>query len=126
MFPPSSRGVDGRAKTYCEAVRPARSRITLRSVNVTWPPDADGVTPHAVRDAYAARLVQAKGGSLLKVSKLLWHATVVMTQKYAHLSPEATGADAADALDRLHSMNRQRVTTLWVVFKGKGSQNRTQ
>lgn len=95
-------------------------------MNVTWPPDADGVTPHAVRDAYAARLVQAKGGSLLKVSKLLWHATVVMTQKYAHLSPEATGADAADALDRLHSMNRQRVTTLWVVFKGKGSQNRTQ
>jgi len=61
------------------------------------------VTPHTFRDTFAARLVQA-GVSLLKVSKLLGHANVLMTQKYAHLSPEATGAEAAAVLDSLHSI----------------------
>jgi integrase len=66
-------------------------------------PQADRVTPHTFRDTFAARLVQA-GVSLLKVSKLLGHATVSMTQKYAHLSPEATGAEAAAVLDNLHAI----------------------
>lgn len=66
-------------------------------------PQADKVTPHTFRDTFAARLVQA-GVSLLKVSKLLGHANVLMTQKYAHLSPEATGAEAAAVLDNLHAI----------------------
>lgn len=65
-------------------------------------PQADKVTPHTFRDTYAARLVQA-GVSLLKVSNLLGHASVYMTQKYAHLCPEAAGAEAAAVLDSLHS-----------------------
>lgn len=36
------------------------------------------------------------------MSKLLGHANVLMTQKYAHLSPEATGAEATAVLDGLH------------------------
>ena len=66
-------------------------------------PREDKVTPHTFRDTYAARLVQA-GVSLLKVSNLLGHASVFMTQKYAHLCPEAAGAEAAAVLDRLHSL----------------------
>lgn len=62
---------------------------------------ADKVTPHTFRDTYAARLVQA-GVSLLKVSNLLGHATVFMTQKYAHLCPKAAGAEAAEVLDQIH------------------------
>lgn len=65
-------------------------------------PLEDKVTPHTLRDTFAARLVQA-GVSLLKVSNLLGHASVFMTQKYAHLCPEAAGAEAAAVLDRLHS-----------------------
>lgn len=67
-------------------------------------PQADKVTPHTFRDTFAARLVQA-GVSLLEVSKLLGHANVLMTQKYAHLSPEATGLKAAAVLDSLHAIN---------------------
>lgn len=66
-------------------------------------PLRDKVTPHTFRDTYAARLVQA-GVSLLKVSHLLGHASVVMTQKYAHLCPEAAGAEAATILDCLHAV----------------------
>lgn len=43
--------------------------------------------------------------SLLKVSKLLGHAEVKMTRKYAHLSPDATGREAMDILDQTASIN---------------------
>lgn len=59
------------------------------------------VTPHTFRDTFASRLVQA-GVSLLKVSHLLGHANQAMSAKYAHLCPEATGAEAAVILNRLH------------------------
>lgn len=64
-------------------------------------PTLDRVTPHTFRDTFASRLVQA-GVTLLKVSKLLGHSSVVMTQKYAHLSPDEAGAEAAAILNRLH------------------------
>ncbi|WCM20424.1 tyrosine-type recombinase/integrase [Paraburkholderia bryophila] len=60
----------------------------------------DRVTPHTFRDTYASRLVQA-GVSLVKVQKLLEHSSPNMTQKYAHLSPDATGQEAAAVLDGL-------------------------
>lgn len=63
-------------------------------------PALDRVTPHTFRDTYASRLVQA-GVSLLKVQKLLGHSSPTMTQKYAHLSPDATGQEAADVLDQM-------------------------
>lgn len=66
-------------------------------------PDEGKVTPRTFRDTYAARLVQA-GVSLLKVSHLLGHSSVLMTQKYAQLCPEAAGAEAAAVLGRLHSI----------------------
>lgn len=64
---------------------------------------AGKVTPHTFRDTYAARLVQA-GVSLQKVSQLLGHSNIVMTQKYAHLCPDALGAEAVEVLNKLHSM----------------------
>ncbi|MFB7000868.1 tyrosine-type recombinase/integrase, partial [Streptomyces virginiae] len=67
-------------------------------------PKADKVTPHTFRDTYAARLVPA-GVSLQKVSQLLGHSNILMTQKYAHLCPDALGAEAVAVLNGLHSMN---------------------
>lgn len=64
-------------------------------------PRTDKVTPHTFRDTYAARLVQA-GVALQKVSQLLGHSNVLMTEKYAHLCPHATGVEAAAVLDELH------------------------
>jgi len=58
----------------------------------------DRVTQHTFRDTYASRLVQA-GVSLVKVQKLLGHSSPNMKQKYAHLSPDATGQEAAAVLD---------------------------
>jgi integrase len=58
------------------------------------------MTPHSFRDNFASWLVQA-GVSLLKVSKLLGHADVKMTEKYAHLCPAATGHEAMEVLDRM-------------------------
>ena len=41
--------------------------------------------------------------SLLKVSHLLGHADVSMTEKYTILCPDATGAEAAAVLNALHA-----------------------
>jgi integrase len=59
-------------------------------------------TTHSLRDTFASRLVQA-GVPLYRVQKLLGHATPTMTQKYAHLSPEQSGREAAAVLDRIHA-----------------------
>lgn len=81
------------------ATRSIQRHIDLVGINSDQ--NEDRATPHTFRDTFAARLVQA-GVSIYKVSKLLGHANVTMTQKYAHLSPEATGQEAARVLDRLH------------------------
>ena len=91
-------GVDAPRGHATDAIQGHIDRCGLNSDT-----QADKVTPHTFRDTFAARLVQA-GVSLLKVSKPLGHANVLMTQKYAHLSPEATGAEAAAVLDGLHSI----------------------
>lgn len=61
------------------------------------------ITPHSFRYTVASWLVQA-GVSLLKVSKLLGHADLKMTEKYAHMDPEANGRDAVAVLDRMDAM----------------------
>jgi integrase len=59
-------------------------------------------TCHSLRDTFASRLVQA-GMSIYKVSKLLGHASVVQTQKYAHLAPGGVADEAAEILARIHA-----------------------
>ena len=74
---------------------------TIDACGLNDDPSQDKVTPHTFRDTYASRLVQA-GVSLLKVQTLLGHSDPSMTQKYAHLCPDAAGAEAAAILDGIH------------------------
>ena len=53
---------------------------------------------HDLRHTFASRLVM-RGVPLLDVSKLLGHATLTMTMRYAHLAPEAYDR-AIGVLDR--------------------------
>jgi len=56
------------------------------------------VVIHDLRHTFASRLVQ-RGVPLLNVSKLLGHASLTMTMRYAHLAPPDLN-DAIAALDR--------------------------
>jgi integrase len=49
-------------------------------------------TPHTLRHTFASRLVMA-GVNLRQVQAFMGHASVVMTMKYAHLSPERGQSD---------------------------------
>lgn len=49
--------------------------------------------PHALRHTFASRMLQA-GVSLAKVSKLLGHASIAMTARYAHLADAALHEEA--------------------------------
>lgn len=71
---------------------PVVSERRLRVVDYTWMKMAKEaglpeITPHAVRHSVATHLVES-GADLLKVSRLLGHSNVAITQKvYAHFSP---------------------------------------
>jgi len=64
----------------------ARTRVGLGDVNL-----------HDLRHTFASRLVM-RGVPLLTVSKLLGHASIQMTMRYAHLAPDAFDA-AIDLLE---------------------------
>ncbi|MGE5514939.1 MAG: tyrosine-type recombinase/integrase [Bacteroidota bacterium] len=64
----------------------ARTRVGLKDVNL-----------HDLRHTFASRLVM-RGVPLLTVSKLLGHASIQMTMRYAHLAPDAFDA-AIDLLE---------------------------
>ena len=70
-----------------------------------------GVGLHAFRHTFASHLVMA-GVPLAKVQKLLGHKSIIMTQVYAHLSPEST-REEVEALDfgspRLYPYSSRRV-----------------
>ena len=61
---------------------------------------------HDMRHTFATRLVQ-RGVDLYKVQRLLGHKTSLMTQRYAHHSPESL-RDGVNVLDELQP---QRVST---------------
>jgi site-specific recombinase XerD len=69
------------------AFRRGRERTGLRDV-----------TLHTLRHTYASRLV-LRGVSLYQMQKLLGHFSPFMTQRYAHLAPDALAASVA-VLDR--------------------------
>ncbi|MBM4121354.1 MAG: hypothetical protein FJ249_02010 [Nitrospira sp.] len=56
---------------------------------------------HDLRHTFATRLVQ-KGVDLYKVQRLLGHKTPLMTQRYAHHSPESL-RDGVQVLDSVRA-----------------------
>lgn len=46
-----------------------------------------GQAAHALRHTFASHFVM-NGGNILTLQKILGHSTVVMTMRYAHLSPD--------------------------------------
>ena len=88
----------GNARGYTtSAIRKAIDRAGLNQPSVVA---AKGgrVTLHTLRHSYASKLVR-KGLSLYDVSTLLGHSDSKMTQRYAHLAPNAASARAVHALN---------------------------
>ncbi len=59
------------------------------------------IHPHVLRHTFASHLIM-RGASLKEVQELLGHATMEMTMRYAHLSPERK-AGAVSLLDAQHT-----------------------
>ncbi|PZQ02473.1 MAG: hypothetical protein DI587_03325 [Variovorax paradoxus] len=103
VFPAcTQRGWSGLDKPRGHATFAIQKHINACGLNDD--PERHRVTPHTFRDTFASRLAQA-GVSLLKISHLLGHTTTVMTQKYAHLCPDAAGSEAAKVLNALHAQS---------------------
>lgn len=82
------------------AVRVLRKTISeVANTNPNIVKQRGRATIHTLRDTYASRLVQ-KGMSLQKVSKLLGHTTVAMTEKYAQLASHEVMAEARAYLNQ--------------------------
>ncbi|MBI2470201.1 MAG: site-specific integrase [Planctomycetes bacterium] len=58
----------------------------------------EGVTPHTLRHTFATRLAQ-RGIDIYKISKLMGHKDIRMTQRYAHHCPESL-RDCVQVLDK--------------------------
>lgn len=58
-------------------------RRSIESVGIDLP---DGQMTHVLRHMFASHYMM-NGGDILTLQRVLWHAILAMTQKYAHFSP---------------------------------------
>jgi integrase len=80
-----------RSENACtKAIRAAFARIGLREPGLGW---------HTLRHTYASWLAM-DGLSLRRIQRLLGHASITMTEIYAHLQPDDHDHQAVSVLDR--------------------------
>lgn len=96
VFENKDRGARGYTT---KGIRGAIDRSGLNDADVVQQKGGH-VTLHTLRHTYASKLVR-KGLSLYDVSALLGHSDSKMTQRYAHLAPNAASARAVLVLDNL-------------------------
>src|SRR4051794_10883548 len=76
-------------RDYREAMRPSQPRDSERKGRIGW---------HDLRHTYGGHLAM-QGVPLKVIQELMGHATIDMTMRYAHLSPDAR-REAVGVLDR--------------------------
>jgi integrase len=64
-----------------------RTAFETVAAKITTSPDGEPLTFHGLRHHFASTFMK-RGGRLEALSKILGHATLAMTQRYAHLSPD--------------------------------------
>lgn len=86
----------GKNGPFKQVGKPFRDAVNFCGLNKNVTDRRNLVVFHTLRHTFASWLVQL-GLPLLEVSKLLGHANIQMTMRYAHLSPE-NGAKAVSVL----------------------------
>lgn len=81
------------ARIYQEVLHRVLEAAGLRKVQRAGK-ERPYVTFHGLRHTFASHWVM-KGGDIFKLQKILGHASITMTQRYAHLAPEAFVSDYA-------------------------------
>lgn len=95
-----SGGVDKQGKTHEVAYKDIHERGIVKAAKKAgiWKPEFGF---HTLRHTYASHLIRA-GVHIAEIQKFLGHTEIVMTMRYAHLSPDS-GHDSVALLEKIFS-----------------------
>jgi integrase len=93
----------GSPYVFCDDTGRRRSPSLLPLRTIGKHAGIPGLTPHILRHTFASHLAM-QGVDLVSISKLLGHASIQMTMRYAHLAPDHLKL-AVSTLDFSHQMD---------------------